>query len=249
MTAERGDGVSGDEGEVARRLVSREGADPAQVEIEVIISQAVAHEEQWHGMEEGRKGVPELRVSEHRAIVVLADEAPARSLQERAVQLEDEVPAVGDVSRGARQAGPAARESPLEQMIDVGGEDGAQAGRERGDGTGHMGFSHACIVQVSFNEGAELGRAQADLECRERIDVLPRGSQLGDLLKLRTRHLKGLSMRGQQVHELLPPWETCGGGDASSGEDDQIAGLVGLAQLGERRVGGAGRLSLHDRGL
>ncbi|WPB79088.1 hypothetical protein KYC5002_07990 [Archangium violaceum] len=190
------------------------------MQVEVVIGQAVAHEEEGHGVEEGGEGAVEVRVGEDSAVVVLAGEDPARAVEQGTMQLEDELPTLGNVPRGARQRRPAAGEGSLKQVVDVGGEDGPQAGRERRDSPGHRRLVRELIVEVPLDDGAELAGSEAVLESRERVDILARGRQIGDLLERCGVRLASPSTLGEQLHQALPARQACGSRNSRSREND-----------------------------
>jgi hypothetical protein len=98
---------------VTRWLPFGPSPEPSQDGIEIIIHQAITHEEDHTLPENGLKHVRPLRVRIHRAVVLLAGEDPGGTIQTGPMHLQEHVAPVTDIAGGARHRLPLATERTL----------------------------------------------------------------------------------------------------------------------------------------
>jgi hypothetical protein len=68
---------------------SREGADAAEQEVEIVVGEAIPHEEDRTRMEEGGEGALKEGIGVHGVVVLSAGEDPGGGLDQGAMELED----------------------------------------------------------------------------------------------------------------------------------------------------------------
>ncbi len=121
------------------------------------------------------------------------------------MQLEDDVPLSNDVRRRMGQRGPSTSKGPLEEMIDVGGEHGAQTRAERRDRLADLRYLRDVpIIEGGFHHDSEIAGTDRALCSRERVDESPALRQLVDLVQHRRCRAARSRPRRKILHELRP---------------------------------------------